>query len=98
MTFPVVFRRAAQAEFDEAAAWYETQKQGLGIEFLAAVGRALDLISKRPELYPIVDGEVRRALVLRFPYCLYYRVKRDHVVVVAVFHATRNPTMWRRRR
>jgi plasmid stabilization system protein ParE len=46
----------------------------------------------------MVDGDVRRALVLHFPYCLYYRVKRDRVVVVAVFHAARNPTVWRRRR
>jgi hypothetical protein len=30
MTLPVVFRRAARREFDEAALWYEERRAGLG--------------------------------------------------------------------
>jgi toxin ParE1/3/4 len=58
MTFPVVFRKAAQTEFDDAAVWYEAQKPGLGREFVAAVERVLDRIANQPELYQIVEGVV----------------------------------------
>jgi hypothetical protein len=40
MRLPVVFRPEARDEVDEAYAWYERQRPGLGEEFLAAVGRS----------------------------------------------------------
>ena len=97
MTLPVVFRKAAQKEFDGSTVWYETQKPGLGGEFIAAVERVLDQIADRPELYQIIEGDVRRAVVSRFPYCVYYRALPDRVVVIAVFNASRSPSAWRRR-
>jgi hypothetical protein len=35
----------AQAEFEEAAGWYETQRDGLGDEFIAEVDRVLQRIA-----------------------------------------------------
>ena len=98
MTLPVVFRPVAQAEFDGAAAWYEGQKPGLGGDFVAAVQQVLDTIANQPERYPIADGDVREAPVPHFPYCVYYRVKTDRVVVIAVFHTSRDPAVWQGRK
>lgn len=39
MTLPVTSRRAARAEFTEAAAWYEARRHGLGAEFIAQIER-----------------------------------------------------------
>lgn len=97
MSLPLVFRSAAQTEFDEAAAWYEGQKPGLGNDFVAEVQQVLGTIANHPPRYPVVLGDVREALVPRFPYCVYYRVKTDHVVVLAVFHTSRDPSIWQGR-
>ncbi|MFO0880423.1 MAG: type II toxin-antitoxin system RelE/ParE family toxin [Gemmataceae bacterium] len=97
MTLPVMFRRVAQSEFAEAAAWYEGHKVGLGDDFLAEVQQTLDIVANHPERYPVADGDVREAPVSRFPYCVYYRVKTNCVVVIAVFHTSRDPSGWQSR-
>ena len=96
MTVPVVFRRLARAEFDSAADWYE-RRAGLGATFTAAVQRVLDRISAQPDFYPAIWGGVREALVHGFPYCVYYREEAGQVLVLAVFHAARDPAIWQGR-
>lgn len=98
MSLPLVFRPVAQAEFDAAAAWYEGQQPGLGNDFVAEVQKVLDTITNQPERYPIADGDVREAPVSRFPFCVYYRVKPGRVVVIAVLHTSRDPSIWRGRK
>jgi plasmid stabilization system protein ParE len=97
MSLPLLYRPAAKAEFDEAADWYENQQPGLGIDFVAAVQRVLDTICLQPKRYPIVCQDVREAPVQRFPYCVYYRTGRNRLVVLAVFHTARDPSVWQSR-
>ena len=97
MSLPVSFRPLARSEYDAAAAWYDAQTPGLGPEFEAEVQAALAVIADYPERYPVADGDTREAPVGRFPYCVYYRVRPDRVVVVAVFHQSRDPAGWRGR-
>jgi plasmid stabilization system protein ParE len=54
-------------------------------------------ISATPELYPLAEGDVREAPVSRFPYCVYYRVRAARVVVLAIYHQSRDPAGWRAR-
>ena len=98
MNLPVILRPKALTEFEEAAVWYEQQRPGLGIQFVGEVERILELIAEQPDRYPIVFGTIREALVSRFPYCVYYRVRPDQVKVLAVFHTSRDPSTWQRRR
>jgi plasmid stabilization system protein ParE len=92
------FRPAASAEVDEAYLWYENQRQGLGEEFLFAVQNAVDSVLENPEMYPVVRRDTRRVLLNRFPYSLLYRLVHERVVVVACFHAKRDPQRWHSRR
>jgi plasmid stabilization system protein ParE len=66
MSLPLVFRSAAQAELDEAADWYESQRPGLGAEFVAEVQEVLDTIAAQPKRFPVASGDVREAAVSRF--------------------------------
>ena len=97
MSLPVVFRRAARAEFDDAADWYEARRAGLGATFTAAVQQVLDRIAAQPAFYAQVYGDVREALVPGFPYCVYYREEPSQVVVLSVFHTARDPSVWQGR-
>ena len=97
MSRPVKFRRQARKELDEAVDWYERKRLGLGEELRACVHEVLDRISKFPQLHSLAYKDIRRTMVRRFPYAVLYRVKRDRVVVIAVFHASRDPREWQRR-
>jgi toxin ParE1/3/4 len=97
MTLRVVFRRAAKHEFDDAADRYDEQRPGLGEEFIVEIDQAVAKAATAPERYPIVFGDVRRAVARRFPFSVYFRVRRDSMVVLSVFHGRRNPAIWQRR-
>jgi toxin ParE1/3/4 len=97
MSLRVVFRRAAQAEFLDAAIWYERQRAGLGEEFVREVEIALERASTAPKLYPIVFSDMRCTMTRRFPYCVYFRERSDLLVVLAVLHGKRDPRVWKRR-
>ncbi|MBV8076199.1 MAG: type II toxin-antitoxin system RelE/ParE family toxin [Planctomycetaceae bacterium] len=97
MSLPVVLRRKAQAEFDEALDWYERQQAGLGVEFADHVQAVFDRISATPEMHAVVYRDVRKALVRQFPYSVFYRIRADRVVVLTVFHNKRNPNIWKSR-
>jgi plasmid stabilization system protein ParE len=98
MTLPVVFRRRVGRDLAEARGWYEEQRIGLGEEFLAAVGASLDAIEQFPEMFTRVHGDVRRAIVSRFPYAVFYQVEARRVLVLAVLHTARDPRLWPRPR
>ncbi|MGH7566236.1 MAG: type II toxin-antitoxin system RelE/ParE family toxin [Gemmatimonadota bacterium] len=97
MTWRVVFRPAARFEFDEAALWYEERRAGLGAEFMAEIDRAVKLAAQRPTRFPVMRGETRCVRVRRFPYSVFFQVESRRIVVLAVFHASRDPTIWQTR-
>ncbi len=94
MAFRLRFSTRALREIGEARAWYEIQSAGLGEEFIAAMELQLKRLEQAPLLYIEVIPKVRRALLPRFPYGLFYIVQEDLVHVLAVLHDARNPGRW----
>jgi toxin ParE1/3/4 len=97
MNLPIVLRDEAQAEFDEAFDYYEAHRPGLGVTFTERVQEVFDRISANPQLHAVVLGDVRKAVVARFPYCVYYRAEAARIEVIAVFHTSRDPSVWQGR-
>lgn len=97
MSLPIRLRREAQKEYDESADWYESRRRGLGLRFVAALQQTLQSISNHPERYAEVCPGVREALVSRWPFCVYYQIQSDHVLILAVFHTSRDPSKWQSR-
>jgi plasmid stabilization system protein ParE len=94
----LVIRPEAQADIRGARAWYEGERPGLGDEFLDELDRLLRRAKETPLQFPEVIRGVRRALLHRFPYALYFVVKPDgSVVVLTVVHQRRRPAVWKRR-
>lgn len=91
---PLVFRRQAGRDLGRAYSHYEDQRAGLGEEFLGAVDSSLDAIERYPEMFARVRGEVRRALVTRFPYAIFYRIEPGRMVVFRVLHTARDARVW----
>jgi toxin ParE1/3/4 len=97
MSRTLVFRPEAAAEVHEAFRWYETQRRGLGLEFLDRLEETLNRVRENPDQYPVVHRHVRRALVRRFPFGVFYIIEDQQIVVLSVFHGSRDPTQWRSR-
>ena len=92
----------AQTEFEEAAGWYETQRDGLGFEFIAAVDEVLARIAHQATFVtaPIamVDGGVvRREFVDRFPYVVVFVETSEQRKVIMIRRGSSNPARWRSR-
>jgi plasmid stabilization system protein ParE len=91
---PVDFMGVALSEQDDAAAYYESQKPGLGLEFLDEVERAIERIRQFPNAWQKASRRSRRCRLYRFPYGLVYQVRQDRIVILAVMHLHRKPGYW----
>jgi plasmid stabilization system protein ParE len=97
MTLAVAFRPAARAEFLAAAARYESQGPDLAAEFVAEIERCVALAAEQPQAYVVVRKNTRRVTARRFPYSIYFQAERRRIVVLAVFHGSRDPAVWQNR-
>lgn len=97
LTLPVVIDPEARDEFDGGYDYYEVQRVGLGESFANAVQVVFDRIESMPQLHRTVFGEIRRAVVYGFPYCVYYRQEESQIRVLSVFHTKRDPQNWQSR-
>lgn len=92
----VIVRRAAQADVRQAALWYESQRAGLGSEFTLHFDALVERIEQSPLQFPEIGRGVRRALLRRFPYAIYF-IAAACPVIIAVLHQHRHPDTWKDR-
>ena len=97
MKSAVVLRDEARVEFDEAFDFYENQKPGSGVIFASRVQDVFDRIAANPEIHAVVFADIRKAVVKRSPYRVFYRAEALRIEVIAVFHTARNPLIWQGR-
>lgn len=97
MAYTLDFHPEAEAELEEAIAWYQEQRSGLEQEFfedyLALEGRLED----NPSQFPKVLDHIRRANFQQFPYSIFFEIDQRSIFVYAVFHQSRNPAEWAKR-
>jgi toxin ParE2 len=90
----VQFLSVAEREMRDTFDWFERQSPGLGADFLAELDLAVSRIRRFPESCPAVAAGMRRALLNRFSYGLWYAVETDAIIVYAVAHLHREPHYW----
>jgi plasmid stabilization system protein ParE len=95
--YSVIFTQAASAELVAAQDWYEGEAAGLGRRFRQVIDALAQRMSENPRQFPIVLKNVRRALLRRYPYSLFFVVEGDDLTVIACFHASRDPSQWQKR-
>lgn len=98
MSLPVILEDDAQAEYDEAFDWFDERNDARATEFEEAVDAVLSRIGTRPRAHGVVYKDVRKAVVQGFTYCVYYFEEQHRVVVISVFHTSRDPAIWQGRR
>lgn len=88
-----------QAELDVsgAAAWYEDRRTGLGDKFLDELESVLQRVINNPSQFPKIKKQIRRALLRRFPYAVYFDVTGETLELIAVLHQRRDSKTWEKR-
>lgn len=91
------FHPEAEVEFLQAIAYYEVCETGLGLDFSSEVHATIQRILAFPNAWQLLDGDIRRALVHRFPYGVLYAVEENRIWLVAVMNLHRQPEYWQER-
>ena len=93
----LIYHPDAEAKLIEAAQFYERRVSTLGAQFLDATDQAIRVIQDAPDRWSIIEEDVRRYLMPRFPFAIYYRVLSEHLRLLAFKHHSRHPDYWRYR-
>ncbi len=94
MTYTLTLRKEAELDIDAQFDFYEQKRRGLGHDFLLCVEEALDKLHRNPLIYRKLHKELRRLPIRRFPYRVFYLVQDQHITVIAIFHARKDPSSW----
>lgn len=89
---------AAEAELRAATRYYDAELPGLGLDLTEEFAQVLKRILAHPQAGPPVATGIRRQLLRRFPFSVYYLVDGAVIVVLAVAHHSRKPGYWKQRK
>jgi len=92
------FHPEAEKELTEAIDYYEDIEPGLGYDFALEVYSAIRRSVDYPKAWAVLDGDVRRSLVKRFPYGILYAQAEDGILILAVMNLHREPGYWKKRK
>lgn len=93
----VLFTTPARVELLRAIDWYNAQQPNLGHSFAREVERAVERMANAPLRFPIIQQDVRRVGLRRFPYGLFFQTHPGVIQVIACFHTSRAPDNWQQR-
>jgi toxin ParE1/3/4 len=96
--FRLVVKPEAEADIIQIVDWYNGAQEELGDEFFKILDRKMNLIAHNPFLFPKKHKNIRRALIDKFPFGVFFIVENDTVFLLAVIHSSRNPQIWKRRK
>lgn len=91
------FHPDAEEEFNKAIEYYEEIEAGLGYDFAVEVYSTIQRSVAYPKAWSILEGEIRRSLVRRFPYGVLYSEGQEGLFIVAVMNLHRDPDYWKKR-
>ncbi len=95
----VEYHPAVEIELREIRNYYDARSPGLGARFIDEFERQVLAVAAAPERWMVVTGDIRRCLMRRFPYVVYFRqVGQQRLRITVVKHQRRHPDVGRERR
>jgi hypothetical protein len=91
MSLPVVFLSGADADLQEIFNRFEDYRDGFGVEFMTAVDAYLARIAVFPESAPVYFEKVRRQVMQRFPYGIFYQAHETRILIAAILDLRQAP-------
>jgi plasmid stabilization system protein ParE len=97
VTPQLVISTQAAADIEQAVTWLGDISPNLPVRFEEELERVYASVLDHPQMYPVVHKKVRRALLRRFPYSIFYILDASVVLILAVIHQSRDEETWKRR-
>lgn len=97
MDFEIEVKPIVWFDLEEAISWYENERQGLGEQFFQNFEIAKERIQKNPNRYRSIIPGVKRILIKRFPYKVFYTISGNTIFILAVIHVKRSNAFIRKR-
>ncbi len=94
----VIVRPEAERDIRDAHSWYANISPALSEQFLSAVDQAITAVLENPLAFQVLHRSLRRVLLRRFPYAMFFAAEESRIVVVGVLHQARDPRVAQRRR
>ena len=91
------FHPEALEEYMQASSFYADISHELAEAFIESIETGIEQILENPEAWQIVKEDMRRHLVNRFPFGIYYCIEEETILIYAVMHMSREPEYWTRR-
>lgn len=91
------FHPEALEEYLSAVSYYADISPRLAESLIESFESGIDEILTYPEAWQIVEEDVRRRVLKRFPFGIYYCVEGDRIMIYAVMHMSRDPKYWKSR-
>ena len=92
------FHPDAETELQESINYYEEIRAGLGYDFAIEIYSAIQRAESMPKSWTLIDENIRRSLVVRFPYGVLYSEANSGIYILAVMNLHRQPDYWKYRR
>jgi uncharacterized secreted protein with C-terminal beta-propeller domain len=93
----VFFHQAAKEELFSARDYYDDLVFGLGKSFILEIEKTINIIKRNPLAYPVIKQNIRKAVIMKFPYSLLYIIEGDKIYLLAIMHQKRKPLYWKNR-
>ena len=91
MSFVIEYAKPVDSEVQEILDWYKEKSLSTAINFLSQLNHAEKSIFKNPFAYRIVSTQcIRRIVLKKFPYKVYFRIDNSIIYILAVVHFARS--------
>jgi len=98
MTYSYIISPFAELDLDTIQEWYTLHSETLFPKFDKEFTACLHLIVANPSQFPLIRNNIRRAILKRFPYSIFFQVKEEKIFILSVIHHKRNPKVWKQRK
>lgn len=100
MSYYLIFTTETQEDLREGFLWYEEKRCGLGVNFMLSIEATLHSIERNPLAYALAPTNIpniRRAIVSKYSYLIFYTIVQQSVIILSVISSKRDPAVWKRR-
>jgi toxin ParE1/3/4 len=92
--FSIELSDEAEVDFDKSYEFYYEDSPKVADTFFKRINLGFENIKQNPTSFPIAHKDVRKYVVKKFPFVIYYRIIDSIIQVIAIFHTSRNPEIW----
>lgn len=97
MAFEIIIKPVVFLDLDEALLWYESEQDGLSLRFYKSFENAVNRIKRNPHAFLDVTPGVKRILLKKFPFKVFYTISDNNIFILGILHAKRSNAYIRKR-